>query len=133
MDEDGKLPTLSIIDLRNFISKRSEINPSFFSFTEGLIDQMLQARRIGNARVYKNVLGALKTYRNDNDLRFERNQLPLLKSYEAYFLGQGFHINGLSFNMRTLRSIYNRALKEGIIDQSLYPFRQYRIQKRSHC
>lgn len=30
--------------------------------------------------------------------------------------------------MRTLRAVYNRAIKQGIADQSKYPFRDYKIK-----
>lgn len=131
LEEEGKLSTLSVKDLRTYIDGKVEVRPTFFTYTEGLIEQMVKARKVGNARVYKNVLGALKTYRKGKDLRFEEITYRFLKNYEAYFLGQGFHINGLSFNMRTLRSIFNKAIKEGIVEQSSYPFQQYKIQREA--
>ena len=131
LEEEGKLSSLSISDLRSYLDGKSQAHPTFFNYTEGLIEQMTQARKVGNARVYKNVLGALKTYRKGKDLRFEEITYRFLKNYEAYFLGQGFHINGLSFNMRTLRSIFNKAVKEGIVEQSSYPFQQYKIQREA--
>ena len=129
LEEAGKLASLSISDLRNFIEKQPETLSSFFSYTEKLIEQMLKARKVGNARVYKNVFGAFKNYRNGRDLRFEEITYAFLKEYEAYYLGQGFKLNGLSVNLRTLRSIYNKAILEGIADQNNYPFKRYRIQK----
>lgn len=131
LDEAGKLTSLSILDLRNFIEKQPEIHTTFYTYAENLIGQMLKSRKVGNARVYKNVLGALKTYRKGKDLRFEELTYRFLKDYETYFLGQGFKVNGLSFNMRTIRSIYNKAIKEGIVDQNVYPFKQYKIQKEA--
>lgn len=131
LEEEGKLSMLSVTDLRNYIAGQTEIRPTFFAFTEGLIDQMMKARKVGNARVYQNVLGAFKTYRKGKDLRFEEITYRFLKDYEAHFLGQGFHVNGLSFNMRTLRSVFNKAVKEGVVDQSHYPFQQYKIQKEA--
>lgn len=131
LEEERKLAGLSITDLRKYIEKHpdSETRNSFFSYAEKLIEQMLSARKVGNARVYRNVLGALRTYRRGRDLRFEEITYNFLKEYEAYFLGQGFQLNGLSFNMRTIRAIYNKAIIEGVIDQNQYPFKQYRIQK----
>ncbi|MFN8301933.1 MAG: site-specific integrase [Saprospiraceae bacterium] len=131
MEEEGKLTSLSTSDLRALIDGQAEAHPTVFAFTEGLIEQLLKARKIGNARVYKNVLGALKTYRKWKDMRFEEITYRFLKDYEAYFLGQGFHLNGLSFNMRTLRSIYNKALKEGVVEKNHYPFQQYKIKKEA--
>lgn len=131
LEEEGRLSTLSVKDLRTYIDGEVQVRPTFFTYTEGLIEQMVKARKVGNARVYKNVLGALKTYRKGKDLRFEEITYRFLKNYEAYFLGQGFHVNGLSFNMRTLRAIFNRAIKEGFVEQSNYPFQQYKIQREA--
>ena len=33
--------------------------------------------------------------------------------------------------MRTLRSIYNKALKEGVVEKNHYPFQQYKIKKEA--
>lgn len=131
LEEEGKLPTLSVSDLRNYLSGKTEVQPTFFSYTEGLVEEMLKARKVGNARVYQNVLGAIKSYRKGRDIRFEEITYHFLKAYETYFLGQGFQINGLSFNMRTIRSIFNKAIKDGVVEQAYYPFNKYRIQKES--
>lgn len=128
LSEKGTLPGMPIAEVRQQIERKKGRNPNtFFSFTETLIKQMKAAREVGNARVYGGVLGALKKYRNQVDFTFEECNYKFLKAYEAYYYGEGFSTNGLSLNMRTIRAIYNRAIKAGVVEQNFYPFRQYRI------
>jgi site-specific recombinase XerD len=125
--ESGSLGRLSPSELKKILEGRESSQSTFFSFTAGLIEQMRKANEVGNARVYGGVLGALKAYRNQVDFTFEECSYRFLKEYEAYYYSQGFSTNGLSLNMRTIRAIYNKAIKAGVADQAHYPFRQYRI------
>ena len=45
-----------------------------------------------------------------------------------YHFNKGTSVNGLSVYMRTIRAIYNRAIKDGIINKDGYPFREYQIK-----
>ena len=106
----------------------SEDQQSVFVFTLSLIEQLRKAQKIGNARVYADVLKALKVYRSGKDLAFEKITYQFLVKSETEYLSRGNSINGLSTNMRTLRAIYNKAIKAGIVEQQHYPFKAYKIK-----
>jgi len=53
----------------------------------------------------------------------------LLKSIELHYVSKGNNLNGLSHYFRTVRAIWNRALKEGIVRSEGYPFKEYKIKQ----
>jgi len=128
LEESKKLNQLSVQDLRDqLVGKRKK--SSVFGFFEELIQRFTDAGRIGNANAYKNTFGVLKNYRNEKDLTFEQLNYRFLVRFETEYLKGGRSINGLYFNMRTLRSTFNKAIKEGIVDKEYYPFDDYKLKK----
>ncbi len=135
LEDEGTLKQLTIASLKAIIlgkeeqrNNQSPTKPSFFNFAQGIVNDMKTAGQVGNARVYGGVLGALRTYLKNKDLLFEEISYPWLKQYETYYFAKGSGVNGLSLNMRTIRTIYNKAIKAGIADRSAYPFYDYKIR-----
>lgn len=99
-----------------------------FVYMQQLIDEMEKANRIGNARTYKSVKGILKTYCNDKDMTFNEMDYAFLMRFETDHYASGNKINSLSVYMRTLRAVFNRAIKDELIEQEIYPFKRYQIK-----
>ncbi len=127
LEESGKLETLPITEVKKLIlGKKSGV--TFFSFTEKLIEDMKKEGKVGNARVYKETLTWVKKYAGEQDFPFKHITFKWLKKLENKYLAKGFKVNGLSVRLRTIRGIYNRAIKEGVIDRNNYPFDIYSIK-----
>ncbi len=47
---------------------------------------------------------------------------------EGAHLGKGNSYNGLAGYLRTIRAIFNKALKDGVIEKEFYPFADYKIK-----
>lgn len=138
LEDEGTLKNVSVASLKAIIIGKEEqqkkaetAKPEFFTFGQSLIADMKIAGQIGNARVYGGVLGALRTYLKNKDLSFEEITYPWLKRYETYYFAKGSGVNGLALNMRTVRTIYNKAIKVGIVDRSHYPFYDYKIKNET--
>lgn len=127
LEEDGRLEGLSLRELKSILTK-STIKVSFFDYTQQLIDSMMEAKRFGNARAYKQVYNVLKTFNRTKSLRFEEITFVYLNRFETYHLKKGNSINGLSVYMRTIRAIYNKAITQGLVARDRYPFTQYKIK-----
>jgi len=41
---------------------------------------------------------------------------------------KGNKVNSMAFEFRTLRAVYNRAIKEGLAKKELYPFDKFKIK-----
>jgi len=102
---------------------------SVFSYFDGYIKRLEKTGNIGNSKAYKNTLGVFKEFRNRKDLTFDELNYNVLRKFEESLQGAGRKINAISFHMRTLRSLYNKAIKEGFAQPELYPFKDFRIKR----
>lgn len=129
LDEKKQLDTLSPAQIKELIQKKPE-RISFFKYTEKLIDELKLANRIGNARAYHFVLGVLKNYRGKKDLSFSELNYEFLMKFETEHYKKGNKTNSLAVYMRTIRAIYNRAIKDKLVDREQYPFANYQIKTK---
>ena len=129
LEEDDKLIYLSIPEVKDKILGKAKDN-SFFAFSEKVIGTLMNEDRIGNARSYKNVLREVKKFRNGIDFPFSELNYQFLKKFEHYYLAKGLSLNGLAVYMRTIRAIFNRAIKEELVDRRAYPFADYVIKTK---
>lgn len=127
LNEKKQLDFLSINELKNQILKPRQ-SLDFCTFTDTLINQMLKANKFGNAQIYLHSLSALKNFTNKERIPFEEINYNFLKRFETVHLAKGNTLNGLSAYLRTIRAIFNKAIKEGLIAQDIYPFQQYKIK-----
>ena len=124
-----KLNFMSIKDVKEKINKVSTYD-SFFDYGYSLVDEMKQSNRYGNARSYYGVLGILKNYNKNKDLKFNELNYEYLKKYERHHLSNGNSYNGFASYMRTIRAIYNKGIKEGLVEKEAYPFALYKIKTK---
>ena len=129
LEENGQLESLSITDLKRIITKTNK-KIYFLEYTQQLIDEMEEAKRLGNARAYKSTKGALKNFHGKKSLRFEEINYSYLTRFETAHLKKGNTINGLATYMRTIRAIYNKAIHQGIVSADNYPFKRYKIKSQ---
>lgn len=127
LNDSNQLNFLSIKELKNHLTKQRDTS-DFCGFTEDLIDQMIEANRFGNAQIYKHTLSALKNFASKEHIPFEEITYRFLKQFETVHLKKGNSINGLSTYMRTIRAVYNKAIKQEVTSQEFYPFQQYKIK-----
>ena len=80
------------------------------------------------AEVYKTTLSMLGKYCDLDNLRFADITYTWLRDWEAWMEQRGNAVNTRSIHLRNLRAVYNEAIREGLISQENYPFRQFRIK-----
>jgi integrase/recombinase XerD len=127
LQEAGKLNSLSVTAIRDRISKQDSKN-SFFSYAEQQVQDLINSHRIGTARSYKGIIAILKTYTKGRDLKFTDIGYSFLSGFELQHRSKGGGLNGLSVYLRAIRAIYNKAIKEGIVEKEMYPFNDYKIK-----
>ena len=99
------------------------------SFFKTTIDILIKSGKSGNANAYKNTFGVFSKFRKGKDLLFTELNYREIKKFENFLLERGLSTNGISFHMRTLRALFNRAIKEDITSKDIYPFDKYSIKK----
>lgn len=127
LHESGELDSLSVTGLKARIYKPTSRN-SFFVYTEELIQDLKKSNRIGTARSYKHTLSAVRNFWGDSDLPFKSINYDFLTKFESAHYKKGNTANGLAVYMRTIRAIYNKAIKAAIIEREFYPFADYKIK-----
>lgn len=126
--ENNQLVGLSNTELKErLVGKMTET--TFCVYAEQLIVQLKAQKRIGNARSYEGIIQVMRKYQHGKDIRFAEISYDFLNKFEtAYLSKEGNTRNGLAVYMRTIRAIYNQAIKAGIVEQELYPFALYKIK-----
>lgn len=95
---------------------------NIISCFEILIADMMKTGRIGNASIYRNTKNFLTKFAGDN-ISFKMVTPKFLDFLQAHMKD---HItqSTASIYLRTLRSVFNWAIREKIIDPKLYPFKK---------
>ena len=91
---------------------------TLFNFIEKLIVKLQKNGQVRTSETYNCTLNSFKRFRRGNDLYFVELDNDLLMSYEYFLKSEGLSMNTISFYMRRLRAIYNRAVEEGIAEQN---------------
>lgn len=127
LQDSGEIERLSITEIKaRIVTNRSAV--SFFDFTQEIIDELISANRLGYAQSVRSVLTLLKKYRKDKDFSFEEMTHKFLVSFENYCRGKSNTTNSIAVYMKTIKMIYNRAIKAGIVKRDMYPFLNYTIR-----
>ena len=113
----------SIDKLKAMLSGKpqDEARETFQVFADKIIQQMMEANRVGNALVYQTAVNRLITYCG-KDVSFEEVNYKLLDQFSHHLTTSGLKINSVSNYFRSIRAIYNKAIKMKVVDRSLYPF-----------
>ncbi|WP_333877194.1 site-specific integrase [Flavobacterium sp.] len=101
---------------------------TFKVFSERLIAQMYEVNRIGNAIVYQTALNRFLQFCEKPDITFSEIDYSLLQRFSHYLTLEGLKQNSISNYFRSLRAIYNKAIKEKLVNRSLYPFNDMKIK-----
>ena len=120
--------TLSDVEREMRISA-NPIHQNIFKFWDELIAEMEKAGRTGNARIYRDTSKSVKKYIHKKVLLFEDITPAFLEKYEVYLRSRKGTDGGISLQMRTLRAVFNSAIKRELIKQNVYPFKVYKISK----
>lgn len=94
-----------------------------FDYIKTIIEQLKCARKERTSEIYRQMLRSFMKFRDGEDLSFEKIDEDLICSYESYMRASNLCRNTTSFYLRVLRSVYNRAVEKGLIEQS-NPFRR---------
>ena len=107
------------------IVMRFHNNRQELSFNAYIRQQIARLKRLGKIRTSETYTAALRSFSgfmNDSDVLFDQLNADLFAEYEAYLKGRGNTPNTISFYMRILKAVYNRAVEDGLTEQR-HPFK----------
>ena len=104
------------------IVMRFQDNRQEQSFNAYICQQIARLKRLGKIRTSETYTAAFRSFNgfmNDKEVLFNQISADLIAEYEAYLKGRGNSPNTISFYMRVLKAVYNRAVEDGLTGQPL--------------
>ncbi|MBO2543790.1 site-specific integrase [Salegentibacter sp. BDJ18] len=98
-----------------------------FTFFDEIIQEMTYAGRVGNAKSYRDTKTSIQIFYKSKKLSFREVNSTFLSKYDAFLRSRGGTDGGVGVKMRAIRALYNKAIERGIVKESLYPFKKYKI------
>lgn len=136
LQDTGEIDKLSLKEIKDRIVGNNAVTYTY-KFCQQIIKELEETGKVGNARVYGMILLSLKSFVGESDFPMKQITYAWLKRYEAWYLartnqnGKPNTLNGLNVNMRTLRALYNSAIKRDLVPQESYPFKKYSLKREA--
>ena len=95
---------------------------SFFTFMDSVISRLKLMGRLRTSETYTAARNSLGRFACGRDIRLDEVTPEMMEMYQAHLSARGLVPNSISFHMRILRAVYNRARDNGFVDDRR-PFR----------
>lgn len=118
--DDGK--SFTIDELVEAFHKQSSCN-TLFSYMERMITLYWRQGQYRTSETYATTLNSFKRFRSNIDIGLYEMDSMIIESYESSLKHSNLSQNTISFNLKHLRAVYNRAVDEELtIDRK--PFKR---------
>ena len=111
-DKDAEGIPYTIDDIAKEIQQLPP-SQSVFAFFRHQIAKKEQMQRIGTKNNYANAANRFMEFRGNEDLTFSRMTSEMIEMYQAWLWNRGIGQNTVAFYLRTLRTLYNKAVEAG--------------------
>ena len=119
-DLDGSGMNYSVEDIVNrYKSPQSHILVLDYMRTQ--IEQLRATNRLGTAKNYEKTMCSFGEFLGDVRLPLSALTEQVITDYNSFLIQRGLVRNSVSFYMRVLRAIYNKAVRQKLIEQQ-HPF-----------
>lgn len=98
-------------------------NYSFFDFMEAIVSNLKELGQHRTSETYTSAMSSFRKFIGCKDLQFGELNSHTIQLYELHLKRKGLTMNTISFYMRILRAVYNRAV-EAELTQQRYPFKR---------
>lgn len=118
--------------LKKRLAKREngeqEEEPDFHAYADQIADQFERQGKIYSARRYRSICGKVEAL-TGRPFPFTGVTPAFLREYETHLIEVYENaVNTVASNMRCIRAVLYRAIKDGLLDQGANPFFQYQIK-----
>jgi len=99
-----------------------------FEYFGERIENLKSDNKLSSASIYFDTTRRLQEFTNGKNITFHDIDLNFLERLERYLKARGNRTSTIGIYLRTLRAVYNSAIKAKFIPSDLYPFRDFTIQ-----
>ncbi len=97
----------------------AQVYPGFTSY----IEELKREERIGTAIAYQCAMNSFKEFHPNQKLYFKNVDVAFLKRYANWMIKHKGNSNTtVGIYIRSLRTLYNKAIRSGFVSQESYPF-----------
>ena len=90
----------------------------FLSYMQTQIDSLKAMNRFGTAANYERAMRSFSEFMKGKDVSFRFFNESLVERYNSYLVHKKLSRNSVSFYMRVLRAVYNKAVRQRLTKQS---------------
>lgn len=90
---------------------------SLFLFMQVNIAGLQRSGKVRTSETYMTALSSFQRFMGGKDILLNNVDSELMMGYETYLKTHGVSMNTISFYMRILRAVYNRAVERGMVKQ----------------
>lgn len=112
----------TIDDILDIYQKQHK-GKTLFNFMLEIITRYNELGKIRTAETYVAALSSFITFQEGSDISLNLIDSDLLESYESFLKHKGITLNTISFYMKKLRAVYNRAIDKKLLLQQ-NPFKK---------
>jgi integrase/recombinase XerD len=118
-----KLPFFSFTEFEKHFFKKNQqtqLSNNVYDHFDNYVEKLKSQNRVGSASCYKTAKNSLQLFKKT--LRFDELNADFLEMYERKNLENGMSPSTIGLYLRSLRTIVNQAIEQGITTKENYPF-----------
>lgn len=104
-----------------FVTDKTDL----YGLMQARIDDLLKTGRIKTAHTGLSAIKSWKKYKKEMFL--EDMTAETLQGYKDFMINSGNSITTAQMYLRDVRTVFNQAIKNGIVSEKLYPFKHFTI------
>nr|WP_294894740.1 site-specific integrase [uncultured Pedobacter sp.] len=119
------LPQFSFQAFEKAFNQKTDKVKDVFYYFEAYLVSLKKENRSGTESSYRCALNSVKSFndsKNRKNLPFSEITPEWLQSYENWMVKSGRSITSVGIYLRSLRTILNQAIEDGITTKEFYPF-----------
>ena len=112
-----KIQTYNVHEISSRFNANNE-EQGFLSYMCMQILKLIQFKKLGTANNYLHTLYSFMDFLDGYNIGIDCLTETLVERYDLYLLNRGIKRNSISFYMRVLRSVYNKAVRQRLVVQT---------------
>ena len=107
------MATVKVKQRRSAVAGKGSV--TLLQFMENQIRMMRAANRLGTAYNYEKTMKNITEFLRGVDVTFSSINEQFISEYNAFLIQRGMVRNSISFYMRILRAVYNKAVRQKLV------------------
>lgn len=121
IDLEVRQPVFSLEQLTKKVS-RAKATRSFFDFAQEYVEEIYQRKKINVAKSEESRLTGLRKFFQGQDIEFYDIDVAALSRLKTYLTAEGKSDKTINNYLIMIRTIFNKAIREGVVEREYYPF-----------